>query len=90
MAKEEKKVPAAAPAKAAVRREDKKPNILRRLAKWLREMRSELKKVVWPTPKQIVNNTGVALFFMAVAAIVIWGFDQLAERAIMVLITITG
>jgi preprotein translocase subunit SecE len=90
MAKEEKKSPVAAPAKAAVRREDKKPNIFRRLAKWLREMRSELKKVLWPTPKQIVNNTGVALFFMVVAAIVIWGFDQLADRAILVLITITG
>ena len=47
-----------------------------RIAKWFREMRSELKKVVWPTPKQIVNNTFVALTVMVAAAIVIWAVDQ--------------
>ena len=47
-----------------------------RIARWFREMRSELKKVVWPTPKQIVNNTFVALTVMVAAAIVIWAIDQ--------------
>jgi len=47
-----------------------------RFAKWFREMRSELKKVVWPTPKQIVNNTLVSLSVMVAAAIVIWAIDQ--------------
>ena len=47
-----------------------------RFARWFREMRSELKKVVWPTPKQIVNNTFVALSVMVVAAIAIWALDQ--------------
>ena len=47
-----------------------------RIAKWFREMRSELKKVVWPTPKQIMNNTFVALTVMIAAAIVIWAVDQ--------------
>ena len=47
-----------------------------RIAKWFREMRSELKKVVWPTPKQIVNNTGVALSVMVASAIVVWAIDQ--------------
>ena len=47
-----------------------------RIARWFREMRSELKKVVWPTPKQIVNNTIVSLTVMVAAAIVIWAIDQ--------------
>jgi len=47
-----------------------------RIAKWFREMRSELKKVVWPTPKQILNNTLVSLSVMVAAAIVIWAIDQ--------------
>jgi len=47
-----------------------------RIIRWFREMRSELKKVVWPTPKQIINNTLVSLSVMAVAAIVIWAVDQ--------------
>ena len=89
MANEEKKSPATVPAKVAVKREEKKPNIFRRIAKWFREMRSELKKVMWPTPKQTLNNTAISLLFMGVAAIVIWGFDQIASMAIEALITIT-
>ena len=51
-----------------------------RFARWFREMRSELKKVVWPTPKQIVNNTIVALTVMTVAAIAIWALDQVGVQ----------
>ena len=29
----------------------------KRLSRWFREMKSELKKVVWPTKSQMVNNT---------------------------------
>ena len=55
---EEKKTNAA-PAKAvtAVKKDDSKPGFFKRVAKWFREMRSELKKVVWPTGKQLSNNT---------------------------------
>lgn len=51
-----------------------------RIAKWFREMRSELKKVVWPTPKQVVNNTFVSLTVMTVAAIAIWLLDLAAGQ----------
>jgi len=47
-----------------------------RFARWFREMRSELKKVVWPTPKQTMNNTIVSLSVMVAAAILIWAIDQ--------------
>jgi len=46
-----------------------------RFVRWFREMRAELKKVVWPTPKQILNNTLVALAVICVSAIVLWGVD---------------
>lgn len=88
MAKEEKKP--TAPKAAVQKKPDKKPGLFKKIAKWFREMRSELKKVIWPTPKQLLNNTIVALVVMAVFAIVIWAFDQLAGAAIQALITITG
>jgi len=77
-----------APTKVAVKREDKKPNIFRRIGKWFHDMRSELKKVVWSTPKQVMNNTGIALLFMGVAALVIWAFDYVAGQTIQTLITV--
>lgn len=60
------------------------------IKKWGREMKSELKKVVWPSKKQVINNTGVALVVMVASAIVIFGFDKLASAAVEVLIKIGG
>ena len=51
-----------------------------RIVKWFREMRSELKKVVWPTPKQILNNSAIAISVMFVSAIVIWAIDLAGEQ----------
>ena len=89
MANEEKKPVAQAKGKA-VKRTDKKPGFFERIKKWFREMKSELKKVVWPTPKQFGKNTIVALVVMFAAAIVLWGFDTLASAAVKALIRLVG
>ena len=72
----------------------KKPNALVRAAKrvtrYFREMKSELKKGVWPTRKHIVNNTVVALVVMVLSAVVIWGFDELAQMIVKAVISIAG
>jgi preprotein translocase subunit SecE len=72
----------------------KKPNVFvrmgRSIKKWFREMRSELKKVVWPTAKQTTNNTIVVLVVILIASIVVWGFDELASLAINAIISIGG
>ena len=88
---EEKKLNAA-PAKAvtAVKKDDTKPGFFKRVAKWFREMKSELKKVVWPTPKQLFNNTLVSVIVMVASAIVLWGFDMLASGLVHALINIAG
>ena len=75
----------------AVKKEDvKKLPFGKRVAKWWREMKSELKKVVWPTPKQVLNNTVVALVVMLVSAIVIWGFDEIAELIVRAVLALAG
>jgi len=61
-----------------------------RIARWFREMRSELKKVVWPTPKQIVNNTFVALTVMACAAVAIWALDQVGWQIFQAIRSLAG
>ncbi|MEE0698596.1 MAG: preprotein translocase subunit SecE [Oscillospiraceae bacterium] len=78
-----------APAKVstnAVKKAETKLPFGKRVSKWFREMRSETKKVIWPTPKQVVNNTGVALGMMIVSALVLWGFDTLAKLGVQTLI----
>ena len=88
MSNEEKK--AVAPKTAVQRKPDQKPGVFKRIAKWFREMRSELKKVIWPTPKQLLNNPVVALVVMVIAAVVIWAFDKVASSGIQALITVVG
>ena len=92
MANNEKKAQAAEVSTAAVKKDtsNKKPGFFKRVAKWFREMKSELKKVVWPTSKQTVNNVCVALAFMAIAAIVLWVFDSLASAGVKALISLAG
>ena len=81
-----------APAKAvtAVKKDDSKPGFFKRIGKWFREMKSELKKVIWPTSKELSKNTLISLGMMVVSAIVIWGFDELAQLLVKALLTIAG
>jgi preprotein translocase subunit SecE len=88
MANEESKVPVSKG--GAVKKSDKKPSLMKRSVKWLRDMKSELKKVIWPTSSQLLNHTLVVLSFMTVSAIVLWGFDTLASNGVKAFITLVG
>ena len=46
-----------------------------RAARHFRDIRGEMKRVVWPAKKQVLNNTGIVLMFMAIASIFIGLFD---------------
>ena len=48
-----------------------KPGIFARIGKWFKEMKSELKKVVWPSGKQLVNNTVVVLVAVLIVGIIV-------------------
>lgn len=54
---------------------DKKPNILQRMGRSARDMRGEMKKVVWPSRKQTINNTVIVICFMLIMAAVIGTLD---------------
>ena len=67
-----------------------KPSLFARVGKWLKDMKSELKKVIWPTGKQLTNNTLVSVVMMVASAIVLWGFDWLANALVKALLTLAG
>ena len=50
--------------------------------KWFREMRSELKKVVWPDGKTTAKNTGTVLLCSLIVGAAIWIFDAVAVLAV--------
>ena len=63
-----------------------KPGFFARAGKWFRDMRSELKKVQWPTRKQTINNTLIVIVCVIVVGIFIALFDFVAGEAIRLLI----
>lgn len=54
----------------------------KRISRWFREMKSELKKVVWPTKSQMLNNTLIVLACVLVIGIFIVIFDQVGELVV--------
>lgn len=56
--------------------------------RWFREMRSELKKVVWPTPKKVAQNTGTVLLYSVIFGAFIWVFDGVAALFIKTILNL--
>jgi len=44
-------------------------------------VKSELKKVVWPTKDQLIKSTTMVILLVVVFAVVILGFDMILEFA---------
>ena len=63
--------------------EVKKANWFKRvfggIAKYFRELRSELKKVVWSTPKQVLKNCLIVCLCVLCVGVFIWLFDFVAQ-----------
>ena len=45
------------------------------LARFLREVVAELRKVIWPTRKELVTYTIVVVFFVAIITAIVAGLD---------------
>ncbi len=47
----------------------------RSIVRYFKDARSEFKKVVWPSRKQVFNNTIVVIVALVVSGIAIWALD---------------
>ena len=57
---------------------------------WFREMKSELKKVVWPNKQTVAKNTGTVLLFSLLIGICLWIFDFVATSAVQMILNVFG
>ena len=49
------------------------------ICKYFRELRSELKKVVWSTPQQVLKNCLIVCLCVLCVGVFIWLFDFVAQ-----------
>ena len=57
---------------------------------WFREMKSELKKVVWPNRKTVIKNTGTVLMCSLIIGAFIWIFDGVLNLAVQMILSVFG
>ena len=67
-----------------------KKNFFSRIGDWFRGMKSELKKVIWPTAKQTTNNSLVVFGTVAVFGVGLWALDYVASAIVQALMTLFG
>ena len=70
----------------------KKPNVLvrawKKITKFLGDVKNEVKKIVWPTPKSVFKNTGIVLAAIIVIGIFIFGLDFVLVRLLALIMDV--
>ncbi len=59
--------------------------MFKKLAKFLREVRVELKKVVWPTRAEISGSTGVVIVLVIIVAAYLGVMDTILQQVMMLI-----
>ena len=62
---------------------NKKPNIFKRFGKFLKECKSETKKITWAPLPATVKNTIIVLVTIIICTVVFWGLDKLFQTALI-------
>ena len=50
-----------------------------KIVKFFKEVKSEMKKVAWPSRKQVVNNTLIVMAAVIIIGVFIWVLDLLFQ-----------
>jgi preprotein translocase subunit SecE len=65
------------------RRETDRVNVFRRIGRFIREVVAELRKVIWPTRKELMTYTAVVVVFLAVMVAVVAVLDFAFAKGVL-------
>jgi preprotein translocase subunit SecE len=57
-----------------------------RLGTYIKETKQELKRVSWPTKKELLKNTGVVLTVVISSTILVWAMDSVLSSALKLIL----
>lgn len=63
-------------------RTSKLANAGKKIVKFFKDIRNELKKVIWPTKDQLINNTLTVLMVCLLVGAVIWVSDEVLTKIV--------
>lgn len=67
-------------------RENEKPKFTVRVSNYFKGVRAELKKVNWPSKKELTNYTVVVLATTFAMTLVIWGLDLIFQNLVALIV----
>ncbi|MFW5648230.1 MAG: preprotein translocase subunit SecE [Candidatus Alkaliphilus sp. MAG34] len=59
---------------------------IKKFGRFLKAVRSELKKVIWPNRKELINNTVVVIVSVTLVIIALWVLDSIFGLALNLII----
>ncbi|HZK44790.1 MAG: preprotein translocase subunit SecE [Eubacteriales bacterium] len=71
-------------------KKDKKPNLFARIGRFFKDVVGELKKLTWPTGKELAKYTATVLAFIVLFAVVIGVLDFLFGQGFTLLGSLAG
>ena len=79
---------------AATEKKEKKPNVFtsffKRIVKFCKDCKGEMKKIVWPTPKNTFKNTGVVLVTIIVLGLFVFLLDTGFMNLLSLVMNVAG
>jgi len=66
----------------SAKKANKKPNIFKRISKFFKELKSEVSKVVWPSPKQVLKDSVTVLVIVAISGVFVFVVDSVFKLGI--------
>ena len=60
-----------------------KPSLWARLSLFLRQMVAELRKVIWPTRKELITYTWVVIVFVTIVTAIVGLYDLVFTRLVL-------
>ncbi len=57
-----------------------------KIARSFRDLKSEVQKIVWPSKKQVINNTLIVIACVLVVGACIWAFDAILSWLVSLLL----
>lgn len=65
------------------RKDQGKGNVFSRLALFVRQVIVELRKVIWPTRKELIAYTTVVIVFVLIMAAIVAGLDYVFTKGVL-------
>ena len=62
-----------------------KGSVFSRIALFIRQVVAELRKVIWPTRKELIAYTTVVVIFVLIMAGIIAGYDYVFTRGVLLI-----